>query len=215
MLLLVGGRVMAQSTRPSAAVASQAFEDEPLRMTTTAGRLGDAKSAGNSSSTSTLDAPRVGLALMIVIGVIFLLRWAGRKMFLLPGNVKANPAIKVLSRTVLSPKQQVMLLQVGKRLVVVGDSGGRLSALSEITDPDEVAGLVGEVGSARPDRAESAIKSFRNLFGLAKQPFDETAAVEPTPRESEESPPDLMAAHEEIGGLLEKVKLMQRQFKRS
>ena len=57
----------------------------------------------------------------------------------------ATTAVQLLSRTVLSPKQHVMLLRVGRRLVVIGDSGGQMSALSEITDPDEVAALVGQI----------------------------------------------------------------------
>ncbi len=97
-------------------------------------------------------------------------------MFLLPTGPKANPAIKMLSRSILSPKQQLMLLQVGKRLIVVGDSGGNMNALCEISDPDEVAALVGEI---KQDRPESVAKSFRSLFGRAKEPFDE-----PTARES-------------------------------
>lgn len=214
-LWVVGGNVRAQSTQPFTTSASQSFENQRLQVGSAIGRAGETKPPENSFSSSPTDMSRVGLALMIVIGVIFLMRWAGRKMFLLPSHVKPNPAIKVLSRTVLSPKQQVMLLQVGKRLIVVGDSGGRMNALSEITDPDEVAGLMGEAASAKMDRAESALRSFRNLFGLAKQPFDETGSGESAAREIEENPPELIATHEEIGGLLEKVKLVQRQFKRS
>ncbi len=69
---------------------------------------------------------------------------------LLPGAMpaRANRAVHVLSRTVIGPKQQLLLIQIGQRLVAVGDNGAQLTALCQITDPDEVASLIGQTRSA-------------------------------------------------------------------
>jgi flagellar protein FliO/FliZ len=197
---------IAQATRPVAA----SFEDEPLNITDTRRPANfqspnDPKPGQNSAS----DLQRVGLALAIVIGAIFLLRWVARKMFLLPaaGAGRANKGVKVLSRSILAPKQQLLLLQVGKRVLVVGDSAGHMSALCEITEPDEVAALVGEVTQDQP----ASKRSFGKLFGQAKEPFDAAAAADMNIEPATELG---ISDHADIGGLMEKIRGMQRQFKK-
>ena len=92
-----------------------------------------------------VELPRIALALTAVIGLIFLLRWGSRKMFALPSNAGNAHLMQVVSRTSLSPRQQMLLVRVGRRLVMIGDSGGRLSSLGQIEDPDEVAQVLGQV----------------------------------------------------------------------
>ena len=75
----------------------------------------------------------------------------------------------------MSPKQQVLLLQVGRRVVVIGDGGGAgMRPLCEITDPDEVAALVGDLKSA--DAAIAPARSFGTLFKRAADPFADDVA---------------------------------------
>jgi flagellar biogenesis protein FliO len=209
-LLLLSLPAFAQSTRPAA------FEDEPLkidvphRAAIAPSTATDSRSAGSTTS----DAQRVGLALAVVIGAIFALKWASKKIFLLPGNARGGKGIKLLSRSVLAPKQQVLLLQVGNRVIVVGDSGGHMTALCEVNDPDEVAALVGEVSQA----SESPKRSFGKLFGKARQSFEETATDDEVDSESlgnVEPVTELgVAEHADIGGLMEKIRGMQRQFRK-
>jgi flagellar protein FliO/FliZ len=199
----------------AAPAALQAFEDEPLKVSSTR-RPATPQLPGSNTVVSQTgpDLSRVGLALAIVIGAIFLLRWVGRKMFVLPNGPKSNKAIKVLSRSVLSPKQQLLLLQVGKRLIVVGDSGGNMNALCEITDPDEVAAVVGAaVGGSQSDSTPLA-KSFGGLFSRAAEPFSAAAAAEEEESNIEPAPELGLATHSDIGGLMEKIRLMKGQFKK-
>jgi flagellar biogenesis protein FliO len=152
-----------------------------------------------------LDVGRVGLALLIVLVAIFLLRWLARQFGRI-GLPEGKP-IKVLSRSVLSPKQQLLLLQIGKRLVVVGDSGGSMNPLCEINDPDEVAILIGQAREDQP-----ITKSFGRIFKRAKEPFDPA----PTPEPSETPPnPEIAEMSRDIGGLMQKVQSMREQFKQS
>ena len=176
-----------------------------------------------------LDFGRVLGALAIVLGIIFALRWVLRRT-LQPGMVAgATGAVQVLSRSPLSPRQHLLLLRVGRRLIVAADCNGQLSSLSEITDPDEVAALVGQV---RDEKLTSASKCFGNMLGRWKQATEEQGgdAEEEFPR----VPPDVYdgprggeapegrgedaavaGARGEIHSLTERVRLISHQFKQS
>jgi flagellar biogenesis protein FliO len=165
-----------------------------------------------------LDLSRVGGALLAVILLIFLLRWFGKVFFPAATGKAQSRVVEVVSRSPLAPKQQVMLLRVGKRLLVVGDSAGQLSTLSEITDPDEVASMVGQLREEK----STPVAAFGSLFGRFSRKFDSDEddapeAPEPTDRqmlmdetdEIQSGPP----AQAEIDGLRERVRRLAEQFK--
>ncbi|MDB5296078.1 MAG: fliO [Phycisphaerales bacterium] len=112
------------------------------------GSGGGGPPAKSTPGSPSQDAARVGLALVAVIGLILLLRWCSRRVFALPGAGSAGQLMQVVARTPLAPRQQLMLVRVGRRLMVIGDSGGRLSGLGHIEDPDEVAALLGRAQSS-------------------------------------------------------------------
>ncbi len=205
-----------QSTRPSAqsvmARAEAADEALPLRVSDA-----DAKAAATHASVTSAsgagDLSRIAVALAIVIGVILLLRSVVRQMTAIPGTGRSGKLVTVLSRSAVSPRQQVLVLQVGKRLLVVGDSAGKMSSLCEITDPDEIAMLVGQSVAARSAMAERAAGSFRSLFGRANEPFEEVAAMQSEPEAPRSIDPNEGVSGEEVRGLLDKVRLLQQQFK--
>jgi len=186
----------------------ESFGDVPLR----AGRDREAAKAAAAptrpESTTGLEYSRVLTALAVVVGLIFVLRWAARAIFKLPGSRGSIRGVRVLGRTVISPKQQVMLLQVGRRIVVVGDCAGQMHPLAEITEPDEVASLLGQVG---PEPAEP--KAFGNLFTRSRRSFDEPPPAPPALVDEEDDDPEVTSAREEISGLMQKVRLMASQFK--
>lgn len=161
-----------------------------------------------------LDYPRVLAALGIVIGLIFVLRWFGRLFFPAAAGRGRSRAVEVLSRSPLSPKQQVMLLRVGQRLLVVGDSGSQMNALCEITDPDEVAALVGQL---RDEKLPIPSRAFGSLFGRSRQAFDPDEAARGAAqnelREPEEADAPVATAREELNGLRDRVRLLAEQFK--
>ncbi|MEM1110060.1 MAG: flagellar biosynthetic protein FliO [Planctomycetota bacterium] len=133
-----------------------AIEDTPLGFA--ADGAGDnaeglAEYSGGGWALSTL------AALGVVIGLIFAARWAYTK---LGGAVVARPSpvVEVLSRTPVAPKNHVLLLRVGQRVLVVGDSSSGLNTLADVDDPEEVASLLQSV-SAHGER--SASKSFNAL----------------------------------------------------
>ena len=77
---------------------------------------------------------------------------------------RGTSAVKVLSRCTISPRQHLLVVQFGKRLVLVGDSGSNLNPLCEIADPDEAASVLAQareesVSVAR--RFDSALRAGR------------------------------------------------------
>jgi flagellar biogenesis protein FliO len=194
-------------------------------------------SPATPSSAPTLEVPKVVGALAIVLVLIFALRAVMRRAFPAGGLGGSSRAVQVLSRTVLSPKQQLMLVRVGRRLIVVADSAGQMSPLSEITDPDEVAALVGQV---KDEKLSAAAPAFGGLLGRVRRGMEAAGAAgesesdgggdrddEAMPRIADadrlsethdrgESDGETDAddpARQEINGLLAKVRLISHQFK--
>lgn len=169
-----------------------------------------------------LEFARIATALGIVIGLILVMRWLAKRFFVTPGRNGASRVVQVLSRTPLAPKQQLLMIQVGRRIVVAADSGGQMNSLCEITDPDEVASLVGQM---LEERGAGSPKSFGSLFSKMRRGFDD----EPAPEEpaftgrgdreaggaeaDEAEDPALSSTRSELRGLMDKVRLLSRQFK--
>jgi flagellar biogenesis protein FliO len=187
--------------------------------------------AGVQSVAPSLGLSKVAGALAIVLTLIFALRHVMKRAFGVAGAGASSRAVVVLSRTVLAPRQQVMLLHVGRRLIVVGDSGGQMSTLSEITDPDEVAALVGQL---RDEKLSSAAPAFGGLLGRLRagtesgsSSFDtntgdtntgqHAATIDErddrTDGDQNGDDPETGPTRQEINGLLAKVRLLSHQFK--
>jgi len=85
---------------------------------------------------------RSGMVSLVVVlaavgGVALLFR-----RFVPSVRAMSGGTIEVLGRNHLSPKQSLTLVRVGRRVLLIGVTGERLSRLCEIDDPDEVAELL-------------------------------------------------------------------------
>ncbi len=194
------------------------IEGEPIRRSVAKGAA-DNHEAPAAKSTGGLEFGKVAGALVLVIAVILGLKWMGRRVFAVPTASRSSVAIQVLSRVALSPRQQIMLLRVGRRLIVVADTGAQMNAISEIADDEEVAALVGQLQS---DKTESASRAFGTLFGRVKrgyEPEPSATGAASSVDETREGDVDEMEAvastRDELSGLMEKVRLVSRQFKGS
>lgn len=141
---------------------------------------------GNGQPTTSYDVGRVAMSLVAVIALILFLKWGSKKVFALP-STGTTGVMHVVSRTALAPRQQLLLVRVGRRLMVIGDSAGRLTGIGEIVDPDEVASLLGQT-QATPAATGGAVSftgMFRRFRAARQQPeadWDEPqrdSAVEP------------------------------------
>lgn len=221
------------STKPAkpqaTTTAVSAIEYEPIRKNLSQQqRAGPATTQSSTSSLAnrlpappSFDVRRVGLSLAIVIGLILLARFAMKRLFPAASVGRSSQVIKVLSRSVIAPKQQFLLLQVGKRLIIVGDSGTSMNALAQIDDAQEVASIIGQLSS---ESSSSSVAAFGAMFRKQRIAFEreeERKGTPPPPELADVPPPTseeedekLTSASSEITGLLERVKLVTQRLQR-
>ncbi|MBN1489095.1 MAG: flagellar biosynthetic protein FliO [Phycisphaerae bacterium] len=129
---------------------------------------------------------------------------------LLPAHWRTNLArtrmIDVLGRQHLSPKQSVALLKVGRRVVLVGLTADRVSHLETITDPDEVAELIGRSASGKPGSL---------TMGFERDVLREASAYEPgrphdllDHTEASDRMSAYLGARQQVRGLLHRVRAL-------
>jgi flagellar biogenesis protein FliO len=161
-----------------------------------------------SSSVTDFDSGRVALALIGVIALIVLLRYAAKQMF--PSVVSAgrNRTVTVLARCALAPRQQVVLIKIGRRIVVAADCASQLTSLCQITDPDEVAALLGQIQSDKTAPVGSPFNSWFNRAAEAFGPEQPAPATDNLPDDLPQSPAD----SPDIGKLTERVRGLARQW---
>jgi flagellar biogenesis protein FliO len=186
MLMMLPARALAQTTQATAV-------DNPIRRTTAGA------APATTAPAATVDTFRVVTALAAVIALIVVLRWCVRR--LAPGVMgRTSRAVHVLARCPVSHKQQILVVQVGRRLLVVGESAAGLNTLSEITDPDECAALLGQLSGADVSVVlQSAAMT------------QEKSADEPAEAPGEE----LSFARQQLSALTEKVRVVARQLNRA
>lgn len=216
LLLVSATTCPAQTTQPAGRFDELPLRRDPPRVAArNDGGAGAATSAGGATS-GWLDLTRLGASLGIVLLLVVLVAWGYRRLVGGAPAARSSPAVRVLSRTVLSPRQQVLLLQVGRRVVVVGDSGGHLAPLSEIHDVDEVTALLAS-SLGNDEAGEFARVLGQQQSRLAPGVADaghEGTADDPPPVVAGEVEPIPPAIRSEIGSLLARVRALRGQLKR-
>jgi flagellar biogenesis protein FliO len=207
VLLTAASVAPAQTTRP---VVDDPYQNMPLpprrEATTQAAAPGAVSKSGDI-----FDTRRLVLALAIVLGAIFVSHQVWKRMGM-PGVAgRVSGALQVVSRLTIAPKQQVLLLRVGRRLVLVGNSGTQMNSLCEIADPEEAALILGQTAA---EREGSLSTSFNTLLGGEEKRFEEHLHSDTTaaPAEPEPDDPSIASTREEISGLLDKVRGLSKQF---
>lgn len=91
----------------------------------------------------------LAIVLAMVAGAAYLLR-----RWLPSSRLSETGAMRVVGRVGLTPKHTLSLVRVGRRFVMVGVSGDRLTTLCEIADADEVAELAARADTAGRGRSD-------------------------------------------------------------
>ena len=222
-LVISSGSAAAQSTQPGTR-----FDDQPV-LSQAAGNEGAVSSPTTAPAAAQLmpgqfappkfDWARVAAALALVIGIIFAMKYIARRWLGVSSAMGAGKVIRVLGRTTTGPRQQVVMLQVGNRIVVAADNAGQLSTLCQVTEADEVASLLGQLqvddGSARAGGFRKWLKKADEDFAadeLENQPIASGAVgVSMTATDID---PALDEVRGEIAGLMDKVRSMARQYRK-
>jgi flagellar biogenesis protein FliO len=213
MLLSFAGTVTAQDGPAALKVADDKLEALPIS-------AGNPNSSGTDAKTmtppGTFDVTRVMLATLGVIALIFLMRAVIRKIFPSTAVHRGTNAVKVLSRCTISPRQHLLVVQFGKRLLLVGDSGTSLNSLCEIADPDEAANVVAQTR----EESISVAKRFDSLFGRARKDFDPSGAAPETETfdnsvELRRDDPAIAQTQKELADLHDKVREVAERIGRA
>lgn len=220
-ILLVAGPAMADEpvrlvTPPTTAPAAveDASRDTPIptRRATPATQATSAGGRTSGGPSDPLDFTRMGIALVIVLGAMYVTHLVWKRLGM-PGSANRNAgALQVVSRLNLSPKQQLILVRVGRRVVLVGNSGTQMSPLCEIGDPEEAASLLGLVATERNDSMSS--ESFNAVLGGEEKRFEEETHVDlPATGGAGEEHQALAHTRDELSDMMDKVRSLSRQFR--
>lgn len=210
VLICAAPLAFGQATRPA---ESDAYQNMPIparRGATTQGTGIVAPGAG----ADIFETKRMAMALGIVLLAIFVAHRVWKRLGLPGVSGRLSGVLQVVSRLSVSPKQQILLVRVGRRLVLVGNSGTQMNPLCEIGDPEEAASLLGEVAT---HREESASASFNAVLGGEEKRFEEETIAAVTSDESTLETEDdsaIAGTRAELSGLAEKVRSLSNQFRR-
>jgi flagellar biogenesis protein FliO len=205
--------VLAQATQPAVRAAAPALDDPykdkllAARESRAATTQATARTAAGADNSDPYDLKRLGIALAVVVGAIFLTQKVWKRMGLPGAGGRASGALQVVSRLSVSPKQQVMLLRVGRRLVLVANNGAQMSPLCQIDDPEEAAAILGATATEQPT---SASASFSAVLGGEEKDFEDRASAE---AEAAREEAEIATTRDELNGLMDRVRTMSRQFK--
>jgi flagellar biogenesis protein FliO len=137
-----------------------AAEADPIKLR----RRGDA--AGEAANGRHVPAAAgslvtVAASLAIVLGLFFVLVWITRKNMPRAMVGLSSQVVEVLGRAPLGQRQQMHLVRIGNKLLLVCVTPAGAHTLTEVTDPAQVDQLV---ALCRQDRSAGITHSFRNVL---------------------------------------------------
>ena len=140
-------------------------------------------------------------SLAIVLGLIALVYWLMRRWVpsLRPTD---GGGMRIVSRSSLSPRQTLSMVQIGRRFVVVAVSPNRVDMVCEIVDPQEVAELTSHLGPAAIGRGGL----FDGMLGREKVTFSAIDDEDESPATSVES----LEASGSVTNLLKRLRTLQQ-----
>lgn len=167
------------------------------------------RAAAASASSSRWDFLRIPCALGAVILLILGLRSAGKRLSAVGTNKNGGRGVQVLSRSVVAPRQQMLVVQFGRRLLLVGSSGAEMTPLCQLDDPDEVAEVLAQLKGERGAASKSFLATFRGADSAYEADEAPAAATsQPTNTEDAAEP----QSGEDLSGLMARVRRMSEQF---
>lgn len=107
----------------------------------------------------------VGVSLGLVLGLFFFFAWLMRRG--VPGAVPLLPkhVVDILGRAPLPGRQQMQLIRLGNKLILVHVSLAGAEALAEVTDAVEVDRIVGLCQQNLPQSSTRAFRDVLNQLG--------------------------------------------------
>jgi len=148
-------------------------------------------------------------ALALVIGLIFLLRHVINRFSGKTPTSSRSGVVEVMARVGVAPKQQVLLLRLGGRVLLVGQSANGMNTLADINDPDEVASVLAAVTATQTTAPAGQFTSLFGRFGNQNAVADRIEGVEGDQAQfNAESEDQLKQSPAPNHSLLERLRMM-------
>lgn len=170
------------ASRPLGGSGLEAF-DGPAGAVETA--AADAPTAGGAPSWLRLGGAseflRVGLSLGVVLAIALVLKRVVDRLGGAATGGRPSGVLETLARYPVGRGRQLLVLRLGRRIVLTHQSGADMRTITEITDPNEVAGLIAslEAGANRTDadRFRTLLADLEN----GRQPLEPAPTAPPSP----------------------------------
>ena len=85
---------------------------------------------------------QVGLSLLLIVGLIFAISWALRRVRFTPRS--ADGQFGVLGELAVGPRDRILLVRVGEAQMLIGVGAGGIVSLSPLTTPIQLRTAAGE-----------------------------------------------------------------------
>jgi flagellar protein FliO/FliZ len=118
-------------------------------------------------------------SLGVVLGLFLVIAWFSRRFVPAGASQLPKEAVELLGRAPLAGRQQMQLLRVGNKLLLVAMSPVGIETLTEITEAAEVEHLVALCRRSRPGSSQAAFQQV--LSQLATEPAESRFAGAPRP----------------------------------
>ena len=199
---LANGSASAKATDDDAATLEPSADDQkslfaPGASLDDEGEIQDASGPQDNWVLKTLTA------LGLIVGLIFGLRKVFVRLTGQPLASKATGAVEVLTRVAVAPRNHVLIVRVGGRILVLGDSSNGLSTLASIDDPEEVASLLMTINAGRSDTIAGDFSQMIRSFDDEIDPRDRLAA-----EGGDHSEGQVDRARNELSGVLSRLRTM-------
>jgi len=142
------------------------------------GLKGDTPALAPSGDASTLVT--VGGSLTLVLGLFLLVTWALRRNAPAGSALLPREVVEMLGRAPLPGRQQMHLVRLGSKLLLLNVTPNGAETLSEVTDPIEVDRLIGFCHQRAPHSSTAAFHSV--LEELSRGGKEEYALDNDRPR---------------------------------
>ena len=114
-------------------------------------------------------AATVASSLALVLGLFFIVAWVMRRNTTGPSMLLPSTVLEVLGRAPLASRQQIHLIRLGNKLILVSATPAGVEPLGEVTEADEVQRLVALCRQASPNSATAAFRQVFAQFGVESE----------------------------------------------
>lgn len=149
------------SSRVVQASAMQPVRSLPKPSAATGSEQPSRSAASDRSRASATSMVSIAGSVAVVVGLFLIVAWTARRGIGSVPPTLPRDALEVLGRKRFTGKQEMQLVRVGSKLVLIHMVPGHAEPICEITDPAEVDRLTGICYQLHP---RSSTKNFRETF---------------------------------------------------